>query len=46
MQNKKLQVWLPLLFSITAIAGIFLGYKIRDTMPGKKFFQFEKKTAN
>ena len=43
MQNKKLQVWLPLLFSITAIAGIFLGYKIRDTMPGKKFFQFEKR---
>ena len=43
MQNKKLQVWLPLLFSITAIAGIFLGYKIRDNMPGKKFFQFEKR---
>ncbi len=41
--NKKLQVWLPLLFSITLIAGMFLGYKMRDGIPGKNFFYAEKR---
>ncbi len=43
MQKKKLQVWLPLLFSITMIAGIFIGYKVRDKIPGKSFFYLEKR---
>lgn len=42
-QKKKLQVWLPLLFSITMIAGIFIGFKMRDNMPGKSFFYMEKR---
>ncbi len=42
MNNKKLQVWLPLYFSITMIIGMFLGYKMRDTMPGKSFFFTDK----
>ena len=40
--NKKIQVWLPLLFSITIIAGMFIGYKMRDNMPGKNFFFVDK----
>ena len=40
--NKKIQVWLPLLFSITIIAGMFVGYKMRDSMPGKNFFFVDK----
>ncbi len=43
MNNKKIQVWLPLLFSITMIIGMFLGYKMRDNMPGKSFFFTEKR---
>jgi len=43
MEQKKLKVWLPLLFSITMIAGIFLGYKMRDEIPGKSFFYKEKR---
>ena len=43
MEKKKIQVWLPLLFSITMIAGIFLGYKMRDEIPGKSFFYMEKR---
>lgn len=43
MNNKKIQVWLPLLFSITMIAGMFFGYKMRDNMPGKSFFFTEKR---
>lgn len=43
MDNKKIQVWLPLLFSITMAAGLFLGYNMRDNMPGKSFFYMEKR---
>jgi len=43
MNKKKIQVWLPLLFSITMIIGMFLGYKMRDNMPGKSFFFAEKR---
>ncbi len=43
MNNKKLQVWLPLLFSITMILGMYFGYKMRDNMPGKSFFFAEKR---
>ena len=42
MNKKKIQVWLPLLFSITMIIGMYLGYKMRDSMPGKSFFFTEK----
>ncbi|MGC4103347.1 S41 family peptidase [Ferruginibacter sp.] len=43
MNNKKLQVWLPLLFSLTLIAGIYIGFKMRDDFPGKSFFYMEKR---
>ena len=43
MNNKKIQVWLPLLFSLTMIAGMYMGYKMRDNMPGKSFFHIEKR---
>ena len=42
MTNKKFNIWLPLLFSLTMIAGMFFGYKMRDTMPGNKFFSTKK----
>ena len=41
--NKKIQVWLPLLFSITMIAGMYMGYKMRDNMPGRGFFSRDKR---
>lgn len=40
--NKKIQVWLPLILSICVIAGMFIGYRLRDTQPGKSFFFLEK----
>lgn len=43
MEKKKLQVWMPLFLSIAMIAGIFIGYKMRDSMPGKSFFYMEKR---
>ena len=38
MNNKKIQVWLPLFFSFTMIVGLYFGYYMRDNMPGKPFF--------
>jgi carboxyl-terminal processing protease len=40
--NRKLQVWLPLLLSLTMIVGMMLGYRMRDSMPGRKFFSLDK----
>jgi carboxyl-terminal processing protease len=42
MENKKFNIWLPLLISISMALGIFLGYKLRDGIPGQAFFYREK----
>ncbi len=42
MNNKKLQVALPLLLSIAMSLGMFFGYKMRDGIPGKNFFSTQK----
>jgi carboxyl-terminal processing protease len=39
MVNKKLQVWLPLIFSIVLIAGMFFGYKMNNSGSGKGFLK-------
>jgi len=43
MQKKKINIWQPLLFSVTMIAGMFIGYKMRDGIPGRSFFYLEHK---
>jgi carboxyl-terminal processing protease len=46
MGNKKLQVWLPLLFSLVMIAGMFLGYKIGSKGGNSKgFFSSNKRST-
>lgn len=40
--NKKLNIWTPLLFSITLIAGMMIGYRMKEGMPGKRFFSVDK----
>jgi carboxyl-terminal processing protease len=42
MGNKKLQVWLPLIFSLVLIVGMFLGYALGG---GTKFFKIDKRTS-
>ncbi|MGL6269049.1 MAG: S41 family peptidase [Chitinophagaceae bacterium] len=36
MNNKKLQVWFPLFFSLSMLIGIFLGYKLHGNMPASR----------
>jgi carboxyl-terminal processing protease len=46
MVNKKLQVWLPLLFSLVMIAGMLLGYKLGNQQGGNsKFFASNKRSS-
>ena len=46
MGNKKLQVWLPLIFSIVLIGGMYFGFKLRDNTPsGSGFFKADKKSS-
>src|SRR5580765_5132051 len=42
MGNKKLQVWLPLLFSIVMIGGMFFGFKMKDQAGTNSFFKTGK----
>jgi carboxyl-terminal processing protease len=46
MGNKKFQVWLPLIFSIVLIAGMYFGFKLRENTPsGSGFFKADKKSS-
>jgi carboxyl-terminal processing protease len=46
MNNKKLQVWLPLIFSIVMIAGMFFGFNLhKQTGTTKGFFAVNKQTS-
>jgi carboxyl-terminal processing protease len=38
MGNKKLQVWLPLIFAVIMIVGMFFGYQLSDQSGSKKGF--------
>ncbi len=38
MVNKKLQVWLPLLFAIVMILGMFIGFQLREKTAGATTF--------
>lgn len=45
MSKKKLQVWLPLIFSLVMITGMFFGFKLHQEAGGQNFFQRDKKTS-
>src|SRR5947209_12897345 len=46
MRNKKLQVWLPLIFSAIMITGMFFGFKIhQQTGSSQSFFKLDKRTS-
>jgi len=46
MSNKKLQVWLPLIFSIVMIAGMFFGFNLhKQTGTTKNFFALAKRNS-
>ncbi|MCW3107045.1 MAG: family peptidase [Segetibacter sp.] len=44
MANKKLHVWLPLLFSIIMVIGMVIGYKLRENSGVKNFFTISNKS--
>jgi len=44
--NKKLQVWLPLIFSLILITGMYFGFRLRENSPaGSRFFKADKKNT-
>jgi len=45
MRNKKLQVWLPLIFSIVMIAGMFFGFELHKRTGTKSFFGRDNRTS-
>ena len=45
MGNKKLQVWLPLLFSVVMIIGMLIGYKLNKGGGKNSFFSSNKRSS-
>jgi carboxyl-terminal processing protease len=46
MSNRKLQVWLPLIFSLVMIAGMFFGFNLhKQTNTDKGFFAVNKRNS-
>ncbi len=43
MERKKIKIWLPVLVSLAMVAGMYLGYKMRDSMPARSFFYTERR---
>ena len=43
--DKKLQVWLPLLFSLVMVAGMVIGFKLREFSNIKSFFSLGGRSA-
>lgn len=37
MQKRKFEVWFPVFLSLSMVVGMLLGYKMRDSIPGKSF---------
>jgi carboxyl-terminal processing protease len=46
MKNKKLQVWLPLIFSVVMIAGMFFGFRLhQENGSPNNFFKKDRSTS-
>ena len=45
MQNKRLQVWYPLLFSVIMVAGMLIGYRLREDSGIKNFLAQHNKNS-
>lgn len=45
MANKRLHVWLPLLFSVIMVIGMVVGYKLRENSGVKNFFTISNKSS-
>jgi carboxyl-terminal processing protease len=45
MGNKKLQVWLPLIFSLVLIVGMFFGFKMGNNGSSKGFLKTSRTTS-
>jgi carboxyl-terminal processing protease len=45
MGSKKLQVWLPLLFSIIMVLGMIIGYQIKGNTRNNSFFGTSKSSS-
>lgn len=44
MGNKKLQVWMPLIFSMILVGGMYFGFRLRENTPSATgFFKADKK---
>jgi carboxyl-terminal processing protease len=44
-QKKKISLWLPILFAVVMVAGMTIGYQLRDNTAGGKFLGFSGRSS-
>ena len=45
MGSRKIQVWLPLLVAVVMVAGMMIGYQLKEKTLGNRFFNLSKRTS-
>ena len=45
MGSKKFQVWLPVLFALVMVAGMMIGYQLKDKTLNNRFFNLSRRTS-
>lgn len=45
MGSKKLQIWLPVLFAVVMVAGMMIGYQLKEKTLGNRFFSLSRRTS-
>lgn len=45
MGSKKMQVWLPLIFAFVMVAGMMIGYQLKEKTLSNRFLSLSKRTS-
>lgn len=45
MNKQKLQIWLPLLISLSMVTGILIGFNLKKNLPDNGFFSLDEKST-
>ncbi len=45
MGSKKMQVWLPVIFSVVMVIGMIIGYQLKDKTSGTKFLSLTRRST-
>lgn len=45
MGSKKMQIWLPVIFSLVMVTGMVIGYQLKDKTSGSRFLSLSRRSS-